>query len=135
MEQTMNSIKGRTTLSLSTEIIEHFQKQKREFGFNMSEWVENKYREEHMNIEEKKRLLLELQEKQLSLEEGIRALQELEEERKRKYSEEEKRFMKEFKDYKQQGFDIKAIHTRFNNLFKRNTDFDSWNRFFVEEIL
>ena len=107
------------TISLEKNVIETMRTQKEECGFNFSEWVENTYKEQFLNID----VLNDKKQEYRNLIKNIDTKIEDIKQRKCAYdsslSAPEKKYLLDVPRLINEGKNIKAITKRFNVLFNR----------------
>ena len=116
------------TISLNDEVLKDIRIRSTQYGFNFSEWAENRYKDEFMNEDKKKEEIAEYKNKIIILENEIKQSATLKESYKKVLSRSEIRFIKAIPLLLFEGKELGALCKRFNLMFKKNIDLPDFQK-------
>lgn len=116
-------------ISINEEIYDDIKKRKSsQYGFNFSDWVENRYKSEFLDIDAKKQELEEYREKIILLKEEIKRSEIIQESYKAAFSRSEIRFIKSIPSLLGRGMEMRALFKRFNITFNKDIPFEEFEK-------
>jgi len=121
-------MKGQKIISLTEEVLKNIRNRTKHYGFNFSEWVENRYKNEFLNVNQKLQEIEEHNKKILILKEEIKQTQVLEKAFKEALSRSEIRFIKSVPRLLYEGKVLKSLCQRFNLMFKKDIYLDDFTK-------
>lgn len=114
----MNNIHMNVTLEKG--IIDDIRKKRKRHGFNLSDWIRSKYREEFMDIHLKRDKIAQYIQRLKSLREEIMEIKKREQAYSDILSRTEQRFLKQIPRLLKEGKEWKRLLNRFNVSFNRD---------------
>lgn len=111
--------KVRKNCMLDFEIFEDIKKKKNEYSFNFSEWVNKKYYEEFLGIDNKQKKIQEHEQSILKLKKEVKIIKKREQTYAEILSRTEKRFLSQVPRLIKEGKEWSPLSERFNITFNR----------------
>lgn len=112
-------MKTQKLISIDDNILESIQERKLNCGFNFSEWVENRYINEFLNIERLEQDYIKYNTKLTDIKNTIKELKKLPNTNVQDFTDEEQTYIKRIPILLKEGKNINAVTKRFNFDFKK----------------
>ncbi|MFW6173764.1 MAG: hypothetical protein ACOC5T_08470 [Elusimicrobiota bacterium] len=126
-------MKRQKAVYLPDEICKDIEKRTKHIGFNFSDWVTQKYRKELLSEKNINKEIKEYKSKIKYLKKLKKSAKEKVETYKSSLNRSEMRFIKSVPRLLHEGYELKAIHRRFNHTFDRDETlnaFKSWVEYY-----
>jgi predicted transcriptional regulator len=122
----------RKNVLLEPSLCEDIEYRRKEFKFNFSEWVREKYISEFMNLDSKEQELKETEQKLEILKQEIEHIKKEQTSIQKQANRQEMRFLCNISNMIKKGSNLDGLHGVFNDRFKRKLTFiefkDLWGK-------